>query len=359
MDKAFMKLTDEELKFLEHQIKIFDVQIGCPVQCITCGVCAPKYSGSMSWNDLTTISDSIVETRIRRNINILAESGPFAAFYSSEPLFYHSKDGDKEVSAYDVINKFSKDFERRLVLTTSGWTPGNNYMQKAIEQLIADENETGKLVSFMYSLKTVSKNTIREYEKILKMYSGKDAHAKALEEFINDSAYSRNLQENIKTLSVLKKDSLRISLQYIDDEDMKDKTFSRRFGDYSELFSEKIVERLCNQSMSNLPIETAASIIGSRRKFEGLGKAKDIGIAASEENNFVEKLGYQAKKYSMIITGEGRLQVHYGEAGSYNSIVLSKEKFETLAEEGRRNGNKTAYNNYTIMAKLQGLNLLG
>ena len=63
MAKGFTRLSDEELKFLDGKISIIDLQKGCPVQCIICGVDAPKPKGNMPWKDLVDISDSILDVK--------------------------------------------------------------------------------------------------------------------------------------------------------------------------------------------------------------------------------------------------------------------------------------------------------
>jgi len=166
MQKGLLRLNDEQLHWLEGRINIIDVQRGCPVQCITCGVSAPKYSGSMAWSDYMVLSNSILDVKEQKGIDIFVNEKIYP-FWSSDPMYYHSIDGTKERTIYDIVVDLSSRHKKRTGLTTAGWKSDNDFMQRAIEN-IGNYGFTYANFDFFYSVKTVSRRVMNEYDSFLK-----------------------------------------------------------------------------------------------------------------------------------------------------------------------------------------------
>ena len=108
MNKGFMKLSDDKLQLLEGKIATWDVQSGCPVQCVVCAEDAPKWSRHTPWKDVMTLSDSISEVAVSKKIRLLNDvpNNLFLlpavyVFGSSDAVYYYSYDGKNKKTIFE------------------------------------------------------------------------------------------------------------------------------------------------------------------------------------------------------------------------------------------------------------------
>jgi hypothetical protein len=366
--KGFMKLSKEELKLLESKISVIDVQKGCPHQCLTCGVNAPKYKGSMSWKDFKTISDSILEAKVIRNIDLCNNDryddiyGYMAPFWSSDPMFYRSMDGNTERTIYDIAMTFHTDHSKATLITTAGWNP-ESYIQKAAEKIVQAHQDPKFTVNLMYSVKTVNPAVMRDYDEYLKR-SG--ANIGLLKDFIKDSSYVKRVTSNLMTLlpiltnpsyNKLNLSGLVYEPQYLDDKDILKDDFPDEYSKYMSLFSKYALYNICQDIRQKLGWRN-----NRERKFNGIGRAMEIGIKKSygvlenEEvlNNECKSRPNQ-KFYYVMINGYGQLEIYYGVRNDLCKILVPKEHFQILSDKTVLPWKKKEY---LLLANLQGRNLL-
>ena len=267
MTKGLQKLNDEELIWLDGKIGVIDVQKGCPVQCITCGNNAPKYSGRMSWSDYMNLSDSILDVKITKNIDLFYKE--LIPFWSSDPIYYKSIDGAVEKTIFDVVKDLTFRHDKGVTFTTAGWKDGDNYMQKAIEKMVESYSNKKNKLCFTYSVKTVSRNVMSEYDLFLKNSSNNKV---SNVEFILKSHYVNNLIDNAKLLKPLDLFNNGIySFQSLNTNDINN--LNPEYKKYSSLFSTQFMRLLTVHLLEQECINSTYST----RTFCGIGKHLDVG----------------------------------------------------------------------------------
>jgi len=350
MKKGLLRLNDEELYWLKGKLSTIDIQKGCPVQCIICGADAPMYSGSMVWSDYMLLSDSILEVREKKGISLLGHS--FTPFWSSDPIYYHSFDGNTKRTIYDIAKDITLRHKKGINITTAGWEYGNNYMQKAVEKIVEMFNSEEYNLSFCYSIKTTSKSVMHEYNLFLK----KSKHNYIANiDFIGKSHYVSNLIHNIGTLHSLEEFMGIYDFQAIGNKDIK--LLNKEYILYSSLFSEKFMKNLHTYLTTKKVIKSDMRC----RNFSGIGKALDIGKISIDdslrENTEIINLTSEipSNKYSVHISCLGNIQIYFGEDSSLSKLLVPYECFIAQAKQSDDGEDKQTYQ---MLANLQGKELL-
>jgi len=370
--KGFMRLNTDELRWLEGRIGTIEVQKGCPHQCIICAVDAPKYTGSMPWKDFMTVSDSVVEAKIKKRVDLwrfgrkYESEATIDAFWSSDPINYRAMDGDKERTIYDVLMNFHRNHSKKSTLTTAGWRPSNNYMQRAANNIVDAHMIDDKFgVYITYSIKTCMPKVMKEYDSYAKYSRNKDSQAS---EFFKNSKYVKNICDNLKTLLPI--DSMRDrrhvfpSFQYIENNHMTDALFEKSYGQYNSLFSFGFMQSLADILVFQglVALEPDGVDKNSFRSFGGVGRALNLGLPKDINlNNYERRVSQNSSsetmknQYSAIVNGHGQLQICYGEPQDVAQILVPKEHFQILADKAFWPWQKKEYK---MLAVLQGKRLL-
>jgi len=397
MTKEILNLNDDELQFLNHRIGTIELQQGCPVRCITCGNNAEQYSLNMPWGNYMKISDGILEIKAKKKIYLLQEEDKIKKrpliflFGQSDPIYYRSFDGKKERTLWDAIEVLLNNHKVSTHLTTAGWRPGDNHMQRAAENIAHSIKHGNEYIHFMYSIKTVSQKTINEY---LKIQSKHDTKEKALEDFIQNSNYSHNLIENMKTFKGVK---IGYSEQYLNydwlNEDINpfkyvyysflssplcsvfninaDIVLSEPYEDIKDLFSLdtiKSITKYCSKQASLDEIKKKYNKSKFHyRAFSGIGRATQLGLKDLDDigiNRLDVNPGKERKKqvimqdeFSASIKADGTLRIFLGPENSLGKTLVPKPYFETRAEYYKnKDVDKSKY--FAMLANLQGKQLL-
>ncbi len=383
MRKGFMKLNDVQLEWLggssqtEGRLRTIEVQKGCPWQCVICGVSAPKKSKNMPWSDYMNISDSILEVFATKKINILTK-GTIDAFDGSDPAYYHSSDGKKEKTIYHVVSDLMKRHHKNVAVSTAGWTPGNNYMQRAIEDIVENYSTKETNIKLLYSIKMVSKFVRTEYDNFLEKnniynLSKYDSNNK----FIKKSEYVSMVMDNLKTLAPITKthaEEICFEVQVLNDGHLQ--ALNTKYQKYKELFSKKFMDQLekhiIDEWNKTLPQDEntlfsynssykAPYFIG--RTFAAMGNVLKLGeIEKSiklQENylavNSKIKQNIDENLYFTQVNCFGEIEIYYGKRGYLSRILVPKEHFMIMAEQEK---NKTKKQEYKMLIDLQGMNIL-
>jgi len=350
MHKGLLRLNDNELHWLEGRIGTIDVQKGCPVQCIICGYNAPKYSGSMSWSDYMILSDSIFDVKEKKGIDILAKQ--VLSFSSSEPIYYYSKDGDIEKTIYHVLTDIISRHKKETYITTSGWNYGDNHMQRAAEKIAEVYDLKNSKLFVYYSIKTVSKRVMNEYDYFLKRSENTSVSDS---EFIKESCYVSNLVHNAQTLAPLGSIKAFYDFQFFDDKDIL--LLNSKYAKYASLFSEKFMTKLYNYFNE----KKITNSYFNKRRFTGIGRALNTGDISIDYNSqkITEQLHSNSSRvdrlYNVEIDGYGRLKLFYGENDSLSKMLVPKEYFAMRAKQSDNSEDKQTYQ---MLANLQGKELL-
>ena len=369
MYQGFMKLSNEELRLLEGKIAQIDVQNGCPHQCTTCGTRAPKYKGSMPWKDFKIISDSIMETKIIKGIDLLNNErdeknfNHLVPFWASDPIYYRSMDGKKERTLYDVVMNFHNNLSKTTLITTAGWRPGDNYMQRAAEKIVEAHTDPTLRVKIGYSLKTVTPNVMRDYDEYLARTGN---NPWLMKNFLTESKYLSHVLDNLRTLypiltdpsyNKLHKSTLSYGLQWIENTDLLSDSFPIEYDKYSMLFSEYFMDYLGKEISGKF--EQIGYCV---QTFGGIGSALDMGLTKAECLQKTEAIINTNSKryvntdlYHVMLNAEGRLNIYYGNRNSLEKIYVPKEHFQILSEKSHM---PRMRKKYEMLANLQGRKLL-
>lgn len=386
MKNELLRLSDQELKWIQGRISSLDVQEGCPVQCITCGVDAKKYSFNMPWNTLTELSDSILEIKTTKHIDLFNKANNadnkkksktiMCPFISSDPIYYRSFDRNKERTISDVVNLLANKHQLDIYITTAGWRPGNNYMQKTAQKIARAKRRHNKNIKIFYSVKTVGEKTIKEYISIKKNSKNeKDA----IQQFIETSTYVHNLTENMR---LLKGVEACYSLQSIDIRDLEHFFYNpihnllngkfrwhsnKQYKDIKELFSNKTIDKIFNYSAKKAGLDQVKYEYKKHRidyrTFYGVGRAKNLNLRTGY-NPYKKKLQQKPGKRELLdeeffvdITARGILKIYAGKMTTLNRELVSKKYFKSRVDFYKnRDAKKSAY--YTMLLNLQGKKLV-
>ena len=375
-NKGFMNLNDAALQWLGGNEQIggriiaIDVQKGCPWQCIGCGVCAPKKTENMKWSDYMIISDSILEVLAKKRIDILTDDR-VDPFYTSDSPFYHSKDGNSEKTAYHIVNDLLTRHLKDVGLTTAGWTPGNNYMQRAMEDIVNNYSSNEARLLLSYSIKSATISVIKEYNKFLDQNPGINAHNRLLnKKILEQSRYISRIINNLETLAPLNHlDTIVFGLQCFDPEIIK--KLDSKYDRYQYLFSENFMLQTQNyiiQHWKNNPPKDESGIPYkappfTKRSFEGIGNVLNMGDVTPSlrllqnrdaiDSNSKEKL--DENDYFAQITCEGNIEIYYGIRHYLSSKKVSKEHFIRLAQNET---DPLKREEYRMLSELHGTNVL-
>ena len=353
-----MRLNDDALRWLGSKggrIGTIDVQIGCPDQCILCGVNAERYNGSMPHDDYKQISESILELKTKKGIDVLSEK--VYPFNKSNPPYYHSK----EWTMHDIVTDLIVRHDKKVFITISGWTHGNNYMQKAMEKIVEDYSDESSSLCMLYSVKTVSEHVRREYASFMQKQKSLQASD---EEFIKQSRYVSRVIDNMRTLhkiSVQKpSDAYKnaYEFQFLNKEDID--SLKPEYYEYKTLFSKEFMKKLMEHIQG--AIDTREYLFKGRA-FVGMGKALNIGDikATAELKDYTNKIDKNLRtrfwndKYYVNINGRGEIEIYYGDYKSLASVLVPKEYFIAMAEKSIL---KDMKNKYLMLSNLQGKSLL-
>jgi len=297
---VFSNLTKQEIMFLSGnygpvpiggRISGINLQNGCPSMCLGCGEDADRYDPEkqMSWENLSAILTGIKALAVEDGLDLIAENISF--FRGSNPPNYHVIDDegiertiyDAMVLANDTLD--SMNVNREIVFTTSGWTPGDNFMDESMRRLV-DDCITRRLthIAFYYSISPFGAQIRREYEQFFSELSGSDTQgivdfrrsiASRIDSFFRSSKYVRHVIDN-----------LRFSQYVIDAHitgylgDLDDKSYPHNMPaenqKYDYLFSKQCVERLYQHCFAEANVFSAYR---QPRKWRGIGRAvADLGV---------------------------------------------------------------------------------
>ncbi|MGV8086332.1 MAG: hypothetical protein ACP5N1_01750 [Candidatus Woesearchaeota archaeon] len=351
MQKGFLRLNDEELNWLERKLCTIDVQTGCPWQCIICGVDAPKHSGSMAWSDYIALSDSILDVKSKKNINLKSYEG-IDSFWSSDPMYYHSFDGGIERTAYDILNDLLQKHNDSIYITTAGWKSGNNYMQRAAEKIVDMNIKNNFNPLIYYGVKTVSKQILKEYDSFLEKSRSKKV---SNSDFIKESRYVSNFIDNARTLKNMEYDYVTYMFYYIHSGDVA--LLNKEYARYSPIFSREFMKQIysCARSENLITTSFGSGIFG------GIGRALNIGRMSlnndfKKNNSLVNSDKYlRDTEYSVHVNGLGKIEIYYGYKNSLSKVLVPKEYFNNLVNIFGKNEDKKKYQ---MLANLQGKELL-
>jgi hypothetical protein len=326
----------------------------------------------MPWKDFMTVSDSVVEAKIKKRVDLwrfgkkYESEATIDAFWSSDPINYRAMDGDKERTIYDVLMNFHRNHSKKSTLTTAGWRPSNNYMQRAANNIVDAHMIDDKFgVYITYSIKTCMPKVMKEYDSYAKYSRNKDSQAS---EFFKNSKYVKNICDNLKTLLPI--DSMRDrrhvfpSFQYIENNHMTDALFEKSYGQYNSLFSFGFMQSLADILVFQglVALEPDGVDKNSFRSFGGVGRALNLGLPKDINlNNYERRVSQNSSsetmknQYSAIVNGHGQLQICYGEPQDVAQILVPKEHFQILADKAFWPWQKKEYK---MLAVLQGKRLL-
>lgn len=384
MSGLILNLKREEMPLLEGKVGVFEVQEGCPEQCVICGANAGRYNGSMDWDDYTEISDGIAEIRRKYEIELFnRKRGYVYIFDSSNPPKYHSKEGSEERTLYNVANELYTVHKIKPSITIAGWKPGDNYMQHAMGQIVdAKKGGIRQWVKRMrsekppkiecdlcYSVKTVGNLARADYLKFLESLLGSTgvetvtSHADKIKEhtldFLSQSLYARQLTENMRTL---KGSGAAFSIQYIH----KPESLPTEYRVFEYLFSREYVRDL----FSYCEKESDTRFRPSYRGFAGLGRAHTLlGLeldSRETEKELILKKGCDPDSESpedgfvdsVRIEHDGSISILLDDPSYISSTRIPKELFDARSEHYRRRGDSELSRKYAMLANLQGRNLL-
>ncbi len=376
MRKGLMKLNDAELTWLGGTLELggrissIDVQKGCPWQCITCGIDAPKKSKNMPWSDYMTISDSILDVHQKKDIDVLSDDR-IDPFDGSDPIFYHSQDGEVEKTIYHVLKDITDRHYRDAALTTTGWKPGNTYMQRAMEDIVNNYYKESPTIVVCYSFKASPLPLVTEYHNFLKENNGSKIHREDLDiQFMKQSRHVKMMIQNLQTIApIASNKKVGYDIQSLAQDDVE--KLGADYRKYSSLLSVRFIKYLENYVIGQLSEDKSESWtqnpyhnarIGGRY-FQGLGRVLELGnISQSErleENNSIidSNSPHRVKEddYFAKIDYDGQLGIYYGPSHGLSRILVPKEHFQIMAQ---RDGRKEKKEEYRMLAELQGKNIL-
>jgi len=360
-----MALSEKELSLLEKSIEMIDLQEGCPNQCITCGVDAPQLRSKMSFEDYMTLSDSIEQVLEVHGIELLGNK--VYPFRASDPA-YHPR-------IADVVQDLHDRHQQMVLLTTGGWTPGNNHMQDQMELL--NNRHKNDVVSMTYSVKTVGNLAMADWDRwVLEQLGTLEPEVvlennsllqERLEDFFNSSRHVKRTASNLTTIRDLTQTH---DLQFINPEDHS----SAQFSPYSLLFSKTCVEAMYDWVVDHSDIGDASE--KGFRNFRGIGRAISYlgmkphlsvvgiqdyieeGLDPSQPNQF--GADYQELRFGThtAINYNGTIQIFTADPSMLSSRILPKEFFTARAAYASRQGNNEEWEYWKTMEGLQGKNLL-
>ncbi|MGV8086751.1 MAG: hypothetical protein ACP5N1_03915 [Candidatus Woesearchaeota archaeon] len=394
MAKGLLKLNDDELNFINHKISMIDLQKGCPVQCIVCGNNAEKYSFNMPWKNFMELSDSILEIKAKKKIYLLGNKNKIKKrpyiylFNSSDPVYYRSLDGNKERTLWDAVKILVEDHKFSTHITTAGWRCGNNYMQRTMENIVNAKKHGNPYIKIMYTIKTVSEKTIKEYLDLKQS----DENNNSLERFIYFSNYSRNLIDNMKTLKGIK---VSYSNQFIDYswEDKlsnNDLTYVLQYMYYAvldslridsniklidkyqsikELFTLDTIDKISNHCSKMAGFDDIQKEFNKPlfhyRSFSGFGKAAQIGLPSVDIVDITKltsspdkdkKNSIKTEEFSVNINSEGILLINHGDNENLYKTIIPKKYFEVRSEYYKNRDHEKS-KHFSMLANLQGKRL--
>jgi hypothetical protein len=134
----FLKLSEQELRYLEGRIESMDIVKGCRNSCIGCYVEHKNSTESVPYKDVKKIISDMKELKEKSGIDLMLENtrDGFTVYYGSDPIYYTSKDSKgNEKTLFDVVKLFYKNHkDQTMAIMTSGWKPGYNPIQKGMEK---------------------------------------------------------------------------------------------------------------------------------------------------------------------------------------------------------------------------------
>jgi hypothetical protein len=376
MHNGLLKLNDAELNWLGGtlqtggRIAAIDIQKGCPWQCVTCGIDSPTKSKNMPWKDYKTISNSILKILATKNIDVLSDEriDPFDA---SDPVYYHSQDGKKERTISDIVTDITNRHLRDITITTAGWRPGKNYMQKAMEEIVRDYDKKHSQIILCYSIKTVSKSIMKDYDTYISENKDTGLSRESLtKRFIKESRYAAMVLENLKTLAPIANNRVvGFDLQAVTQEDLN--LLNGEYQNYKHLFSLKslvdLKDYLRNKWKEDPPRDTNGKIYPTPafggRYFSEIGGMLNIGNMPPSEKytdnqsiiTFKSQKTINEEAYFAKIDCDGNINIYYGLRYNLTRILVPKEHFLILSQQWK---NKEKKEEYKMLAGLQGKNIL-
>lgn len=375
-DKGFMRLSDEELQWLEKRVGVFDLQGGCPVKCLVCGADSEPFSGKyMSLEDYLTLSESIEQAREEKGIELLVEEEGYrhkghysiAPFWASEPSSY------RHLS--EVVEDMHERHDRSTLVTTSGWKPGNNHMQRNMERIASQNHEGEELTNIFYSVKTVGALARKDWDIFLKRLFGDedtvhiprniDVIRENLEDFFENSKYAAQLVANMATLDG---SGVGYMIQYLEVTEGFSVILPEPYRRYEVLFSKECVKALFDWCR-----ERSGATLKSQpeyRAFSGVGRAvTELGLKQHtvEADNYAtisqgrdpeQHMVIPQDRYTVKIEHNGTLTIMMGNFGSLTTMPVPNEFFEARTAHYSRTGDIENWKLYRMLANLQGRNLL-
>jgi hypothetical protein len=368
------------------------------VQCITCGEDAPKWSSHMPWADFMKLSDSISEVKAKKGLDLLLVGedwndlglpGKIYVFMSSDPIFYHSDDAGLERTIFDIAKVISQNHNRGIYITTAGWPTGNNYMQQAVEKMIAEGMLEWKpqSVEFNYSIKTTARATIKEYEKIRAQSS---SSYEAIRAFTKNSKYFAQLKGNIKTLLNARAGYMR---QYLDFNSIDQSLFPQELNQISELFSQSTINELYSQALEAAKSQQIDDINGEKchfnpldyirrkkaalkvskikhtliedRDFVGVGRALGLGLKPEPQVKYDVRHNLERCMkgefngiihYWAFVDGNGCLRIKMEDSSRFENVKADRDLFMRLSETYKSDPERSRI--YKTLANLHGKNIL-
>jgi hypothetical protein len=359
---GFMNLSERELHVLKGRVAYIDVQEGCPVQCFTCGFDAPRYRGSMSRSDFLFLSESIANVREKYDIDVLLpkrQGWYIEPFHSSDPVYYHSREGSIEWTIYDILSTLYEHHERRIAITTAGWKGGNNYMQRAMEQFVHDR-KLNKNVWLTYSVKTVMPFVIKDYLSIVEQKGDPTpADSSRAITTLLEGDYAKRLEGNMTTLRGIQ---AFFWIQCVHASDLPD---------LPEKYKEPSLQNLfCDETVRGFFYACRKRALAGKRQrlwstddtyFDGFGRAVQNGISLDEHGRIlldhVDSVLHATRAapikkiprfysgtpniYSRI-TPDGHMQLYLGPFAFLGSVTLTPEYFHARENLMRRMKNVKA-----------------
>lgn len=370
MSKGFMQFSDRELAQLAGRLVGIDLQSGCPHQCYGCGTDAQPFGESMDWEVFLTISRSIAETK-KRGFDLWSSFYDATPFRGSDPVFYHSIDSEgNERTIWDVIQELWEVHEHKSLLATSGWTPGNTYMQRAIDKIVENPSES-HLTEIHYAVKGFGSLVRADYLTFLKrngfiddvqnidgVVLDEEQLYDKMDDFCEHSKYAQQVISNLNSLSGFR---CNPSIQYLDVDGRKNLPSKNKI--FSFLFGSRFIRKLRGYVNSKLNKKT----IFGERLWAGIGRAQDdLGLLQSvdlNENQFIiENPGHNYERvnpsrYHLFIKHDCTIDLYYGKHGHYSSVLVPAEFLEKGSSPDKQS-NQELYNRHQVLSQIQGRNIL-
>jgi len=385
-------LPDDELNALEGRVKITSLQDGCPGQCLGCGSDAPELKNYMQWKKAKAIAEDTQWVKENRGIDILnnqeeknrktGESLGFRVMLlstGSDIVHYRSTDNQGiKRTCWDIGKLFFDLHGMHLFCSTAGWKPGDNFRQKAMEQIVDDHLHGDQIVKeFYYSIKPFGALFIRDIDRFFKdsgidrlMFASmgfvtqKKCFLPHLWNFFDKSKYVRFVIENMK---LLRETNTLYSVQSLGIPGTSNTYFSLLPPDvrqYGMFFGPEFMEMLASycalQSQNDMERKEHRPWHGGGRGHRDLGAVQLNPISwQSWYKRTTSDTRTEQLNRGMIfiqIEHDGEIAVKCGEKEGMSTPSIPKQYLSGLAEHFRATQPKVS-EQYSIFTNLQGRNI--